>query len=202
MKSKALHWVLLLFLAACRHENEGLPEKSPNYYENLNVRAWQKEVLPIDSVRISGQFPILTTRYSLINFLGKPDKIFASNILVNSNLDLVRGHNENSEYLVFGNTVFEVKNDKAILHSFSFDNDNTWISIPGLVLNNRTRPKDVQTIYPESGRLLIGNMGNIWSGYMMVNEGPPYSIHKLWVFTFELEKLKTLKLTNYSPFVP
>lgn len=120
---------------------------------------------------------------------------------IGSNVDLVDGSGGLSHYLIIDSNIFELKNKKAILHTFSFENNDKRIIIPGIILSNQTSPKDVQMIFPESGRLLIGHASNTWSGFMMVNEGPPNTIHKMWVFIFKSGHLSKLKLVNYSPFI-
>lgn len=198
---RLLFWILLLIPISCHDKQGSTLDVSSKYYEHINVLAWQREILPIDSVRIEGVLPVLISRDSLVSFLGRPDKIVDADTFIGSNLDLVDGSGERSHYLIIDSNIFELKNKNAILHTFSFENNNKRITIPGMILSNQTSPKDVQMIFPESGRLLIGHASNTWSGFMMVNEGPPNTIHKMWVFIFKSGHLSKLKLVNYSPFI-
>lgn len=170
------------------------------YYTNVDVRKWHSEYLSIDSILIDGVLPLVTKMPVLLAHLGQPDKIVPVNIPVNTNLNLFdKVIGVSDKYLVFGKTIFESRGENVIVHTFSFEGNERKITIPGAILDKNTPPIDVQKLFPESGRLIIGNASNTYSGYMMVCAGPSNSIHKMWVFIFSTGKLTKLMLVNYSP---
>jgi hypothetical protein len=62
-------------------------------------------------------------------------------------------------------------------------------------LNQGLTPWDIQKIFPESGRLLGGMGGNIWSGNIMVSASKPLGgIHDVWFLIFRRERLERVVL--------
>jgi hypothetical protein len=191
---------LILSLFSCEHQKVTVGKAPAMNYTNVDVRKWHNEYLSIDSILIDGVLPLVTKMPVLLAHLGQPDTIVPVNIPVNTNLSLFdKVVGVPDKYLIFGSTIFESRGENVIINTFSVEGSDRKIMIPGAILDKNTSPLDLQKLFPESGQLIIGNASNTYSGYMMVCEGPPNSIHKMWVFVFYSGCLTKLMLVNYSP---
>jgi hypothetical protein len=184
---------LLILLLSCGEKPKDAPlssiaEKSQQY---LDVRFWHQEYINIDSILINGKIPGVTTLPELLRIMGKPNKILTKPIEASNLYYLAKNVHVNCYY--YNNLIFEEYQGKVLIHTINLKNSMMEISCSKIRLNAQTIPKDVQKIFPESGKLISGT-GNTWSGYLIINAFPPYAHGKIWLMTFNAGNLSKMIL--------
>lgn len=197
---------VILFLD-CNEQKHDQNESSAiygqtGYYSYLDIKKWDNEYLPFDSIFMNGKMPLVTDTNMLFRMLGRPDKVIPIQGNRNNCLLIGKGKVNSANYLIYGNTIFEQAGKDVIVNTIDFASTNVELVNSKINIKEGLRPMDIQKIFPESGRLLGGMGGSQWTGNIMVSASKPHGgIHDVWFFIFLKEKLKRVVLFSTSAFM-
>jgi len=153
---------------------------------SLNLQKWRKEVLPVDSLKINGELPLQCSKDQLINYLGKPDRIYQ-----------IEGNSSASKYKYFyGETIFIVNGNNAIVSSIDFTSTPITLVSSDISFGIDFEAIELQSLFPESCKL-IKKSGNLWSGHFQVFASRHVIDDMRWIFYFKQEKLKKVVLYDF-----
>lgn len=173
-------WLLvcLCLIVSCKQEKQvpvQVKPKPTGYYEQLDVRKWNKEILNLDSLRINDSIPFITKKSVIFKLLGKPSGFFSIG---------------DRHFIYYGKTIFEEIDHQLWPVTIDFESTDLRIVHPRFTMHSRMLPMVLQHAFPESGRLLNGNNGNMWSGSLSVMTSQHYG--SLCIFYFQRETLQSM----------
>jgi hypothetical protein len=195
--------LLLLVVISCTNQSSQ-KENSTVYPKTTNqncerefLREWRKETLHIDEIKINDiSFSEYTiTIDTLIHLLGQPDKIYDNNASIDMGLNCFV--EENTNYWVYGNTVFEEYQGKCILRHLDFNSTKKiQLQSPNLTFEKNLQLKEVITFFPKSFKR-VQVSGNMWTGTMQIYGSPSGDMGR-WLLKFHGERLE--KMTYLCPY--
>lgn len=141
--------VLLFVNTTCKKEQEQKPEPPDKFYL-VDVKAWQKEAIILDSFLINGKCRIIDDLSNVINALGKPDHVFTDPVA--SYYFKKKGY-EPLKCYVFGQTLFDVIDSTAFLRSLELTDSVNVVYKNNIIINNHLNAKDIQKIFNEASKL-------------------------------------------------
>lgn len=184
----------LLYLLSC-HSSD--PKKIDNYDDKdinnhcLDILQWSQERLDIDSITISGNIPLNTSIKNLYILLGKPDTIIPDYI----NFTNREKEGLKSKRLCFKDLQYIALNENAYIQSINFENSTLKVVNSKITLDSNTTIKDVQKIFPQSGRLARGT-GASFTGYMQLRTSKNWGDISLWFLIFKNTKLVRIDIID------
>lgn len=152
------------------------------------------EVLHFDSVRVNGHVPLRLKDEELLLLLGKPDSIKQDEGWECGNFI---DSEETVRILFYGKTQFMSSNGTSLLYVFDFSGSRFTFDFNGKQLKSGTTQADLRQLFPNSLSALEQQIqGYNQSGIMKVlmKETPDFGESSGWLFTFEGELLKEIKL--------
>lgn len=176
-----------LFLFSCHPSDKNNVEKDDSYL--LDIKKWNHEHLAIDSMMIDGRVPLIATKTQLFALLGKPDTI----ILVPPDFSNTPG--TKSEMVYFKDLRYVIVGENAFIQSINFENSNLTVTHPKTTLDKNTTVKDVQKMFPQSGRIIRGG-GTTFDGFMQLRSSKEWSDINVWFLIFKRTKLVRLDLIH------
>lgn len=150
---------ILFCLAACQ-STPTTPDAAsitvPAQPEQVNeapVAPAQPEYVEMNMITVNGKpREELTTRL-LERQLGRPDSIAKGAVECGGVLDnLNKPDSEAGDFWYYGNTMYEVSGDQAILDVFDVTTGKFHGKVGQLVLNDKTTLEDVRRFFPESAK--------------------------------------------------
>jgi hypothetical protein len=162
--------------------------------QNLSTSELGSEYMTPDSLLIMGSLQTLTTKESLISTLGEPDSTVIVREIECPNYSYRYCPNE-YERLYWGNSHFEVCNDKAVVSVIYFsENEDINLIYKGEVELSHQTTVDYMTQYfpttvEKMGDIKVYQEGSYQSFSLPVN---PVRAESGWLFFFRENKLKRL----------
>lgn len=190
MKKNIFFW--LLVFASCRHTDNPDAEKGRSSW--VDVKNWNLERLEMDSMSINGKIPLKTTKAKLFQFLGKPDTIVA----IYPKFSHLDRHTNGYQMVYFKDLRYSMFDESIQLSSINFEGSNIKIFHPRITLSQNTDIEELQTIFPESGRLIRG-FGNTFTGFMQLQTTKARGVPTFWVLVFKHTKLIRMDYVEAFP---
>lgn len=158
----------------------------------LNVKEWRNEIFNLDSLRLSGNTPLVGTLDDFEKLFGG---YLSSYPIPHEELALFGGGDEIKTRYIFNGAVVDRWGDQAIINTVDLRANNVEIGHPKIFLKGGMSPVEICKLFPRSCRLIPMN-GNAWSGYIELRVHPSGLDFRRIFLIFQGEKLIKFKITN------
>lgn len=182
------NFIFVILLFSCTSDEKRITDKMVNnstfvgFYDLVDLKKARSEYLSPTRVSINDGIPIEIPMDSLIKKMGKPDNVIDGLDLIDS--PVILEHNEDSPvitYWIYGDLSFEVSGQYAHFKSMRFSEKEGNITIDGKKIDYTTKAMDIQKMFPETGRMLMGHYNH---PLLIVPVRAPIANPAFWMFSF------------------
>jgi hypothetical protein len=145
--------ISLIALNACNNQSKVNKISNENIVNSQRILSQSEkeyydkyDILDSDSIKIEGQVGLFDLRQNMEKVFGKPIKVEESEYCVSFFNDDM----PTKTFIHYGNTVFEVYEDKAALCLLDFPSTDKTLIYNQIRFNKNTRIEDLQVIFPKS----------------------------------------------------
>jgi hypothetical protein len=130
-----------------------LAKQAPPSADSAKPAAAKPEYIESDMLTVNGQLIKELTTSQLVRQLGRPDKIEKGAVECGAMLaSLNKVDSPDGDFWYYGNTMYEVNGNDAILSTFDVTTGKFQGKLGQLILNQKTTLEDVRRIFPVSAK--------------------------------------------------